>query len=203
MSENSIKAVTTILHTEQKRAWFSQLPVDADRVSIGLVFDSDHLLRERGTREEVFREELQRCPGLMSQLDQNKATGKLHVAKKFSYTTTRHAGGGWILVGDAFGFLDPIYSTVVFLALRSGELAPDCIVEGLKSGDLSERQLSRWTGDFKRGVTLFHKLVDAFYANEFSFARFLEEHPEHRGNLTDLLIGRAFCDESGRIFHDL
>jgi flavin-dependent dehydrogenase len=125
------------------------------------------------------------------------------VAKEFSYTTTRHAGDGWVLVGDDFGFLDPIYSTGVFLALRSGELAADDIVAGLKSGDLSARQLSRWTADFKRGVSLFRKLVDAFYTVEFSFAKFLKEHPEHHRNLTDPLIGRAFYDGAGRIFDDL
>ena len=60
-----------------------------------------------------------------------------HVAKEFSYTTRQHAGDGWILVGDAFGFIDPVYSSGVFLALKSGELAADAIVDGLRNNDLS------------------------------------------------------------------
>ena len=52
-------------------------------------------------------------------------------------------------------------------------------------------------------MSLFRKLVDAFYTNEFSFANFLKRHPEHHGNLTDLLIGRAFYDGADRIFDDL
>ncbi len=47
------------------------------------------------------------------------------------------------------------------------------------------------------------KLVSAFYDNDFSFGRFMKEHPEHQGNLTDLLIGRIFQPTSGRIFDDL
>lgn len=147
----SAGAVTTILHTEGKQAWFWHIPVAPDRVSIGLVSDSDYLLKDRGTPEATFRAELLRCPGLIDRVDDSTRIGNLHVAKEFSYTTTRHAGNGWVLVGDAFGFIDPIYSTV-FLALRSGELVADDIIAGLESGDLSARQLSRWTADFKRGV---------------------------------------------------
>ena len=50
---------------------------------------------------------------------------------------------------------------------------------------------------------MIRKLVDAYYTNEFSFGRFMKEHPEHRGNLTDLLIGRIFYDGAGRIFDDM
>jgi flavin-dependent dehydrogenase len=201
--KESAGAVTTILHTEGKQAWFWHIPVAPDRVSIGLVSDNDFLFKDRSSPECVFKEELLRCPGLTDRLQCGERQGKLHISKEFSYTTKQHAGNGWVLVGDAFGFIDPIYSTGVFLALRSGELAADCIMIGLSSGDVSATQLGKWTADFKRGVQLFRKLVDAFYTNEFSFARFLMEHPEHHSNLTDLLIGRAFHPEAGRIFDDL
>jgi flavin-dependent dehydrogenase len=199
----SAGTVTTILHTEGKRAWFWHIPVAPDRVSIGLVSDNDYLLKDRGSPECVFDEELRRCPGLTDRLHESKRLGKLQVAKEFSYTSKQHAGNGWVLVGDAFGFIDPIYSTGVFLALRSGELAADCIMDGLSRGDVSATQLGQWTAEFKQGIQLFHKLVDAFYTNEFSFAKFLKEHPEHHSNLTDLLIGRVFYPEAGRIFEDL
>ena len=128
---------------------------------------------------------------------------KHHVAKEFSYTTTQQAGDGWVLTGDAFGFIDPIYSSGVYFALRSGELAADTIVEGLRRGDTSAGQLGRWVGHFKEGTGLIRKLVAAYYSNDFSFGRFMRDHPEHQGNLTDLLIGRIFHDGAGRIFDDM
>ena len=142
-------------------------------------------------------------PRLDRSLAGRRASRKAKRVERILLHITQHAGNGWVLVGDAFGFIDPIYSTGVFLALRSGELAADCIIDGLSSGDVSATQLGQWTADFKRGIHLFHKLVDAFYTNEFSFARFLKVHPEHHSNLTDLLIGRAFYPEAGRIFEDL
>ena len=57
---------------------------------------------------------------------------------------TQVAGDGWVLVGDAFGFLDPLYSSGVLLALKSGELAADAIAEGLKKNDVSAAQLGKW-----------------------------------------------------------
>ena len=128
---------------------------------------------------------------------------KLHVAKEFSYTTTQQAGQGWVLIGDAYGFIDPIYSSGVYFALKSGELAADAIVEGFARDDLSGHQLGGWTKEFDSGTQWIRKLVDKYYTNEFSFGKFMKQHPQHQGNLTDLLIGRIFYDGAGNIFQDM
>jgi flavin-dependent dehydrogenase len=128
---------------------------------------------------------------------------EFRVAKEFSYSTRQQAGDGWVLIGDAFGFIDPIYSSGVYLALRSGELAADAVVDGLRRGDVSAGQLSSWIPAFRDGTRWIRQLVDVYYTDEFSLGHFLRDHPEHRGNLTDLLIGRVFHDGAGRIFDDL
>ena len=129
--------------------------------------------------------------------------GDLRIAKEFSYTTKQHAGDNWVLVGDAFGFIDPVYSSGVFLALKSGEMAADAVVEGLKKNDLSAAQLGSWTEEFKTGMVWIRKLVHAFYTEEFSFGQFMKKHPQHAGNLTNLLIGRIFEEGVGEIFDDM
>ena len=73
-------------------------------------------------------------------------------AKEYSYRSRRAAGDGWVLVGDAFGFLDPLYSSGVLLALRSGEMAADAISDALERGDTSAAALGRWEADFVRGM---------------------------------------------------
>lgn len=194
---------TIILHTKSKDAWFWYIPLSGNVTSIGVVSDNDHLLKGRGKPCEVFEEELVNCPALLSRLTDAELVSKFHVAKEFSYETTQHAGDGWVLVGDAFGFIDPIYSSGVYFALKSGELAADAIVDGLNNDDTSARQLDSWTEEFKSGTRWIRKLVGAYYTNEFSFGQFMKEHPEHRGNLTDLLIGRIFYDGAGNIFEDM
>ena len=202
-SSEGSSELTTILHTEEKRNWFWYIPMSSDLVSVGLVGDNDELLRQNGSPETVFHAEKIRCPGLQERVTGAELVGRLRVAKEFSYSTSDHVGNGWVMVGDAYGFIDPIYSTGVMLALKSGEMAADCITEGLRVGNTSAEQLGKWTAEYDAGVLLFRKLVQAFYTREFSFANFVKSHPEHQDSLTDLLIGRAFTPGANRIFEDL
>lgn len=197
------EGATIILNTETKDAWFWFIPQSRGITSIGCVGDNDYLLKGRGKPADVFAEELQRCPGLKSRLMDATQLGDVHTTKEFSYTTRQHAGPGWVLIGDAWGFIDPVYSSGVYFALEMGVRAGDAVVEGLSQGDLSGQQLGKWCEDFKRGAHWVRKLVHAFYTKEFSIGRFMKEHPEHRGNVTDLLIGRVFHDSAGDVFDDM
>jgi len=194
---------TVILHTQTKDAWFWYIPLSGAITSVGVVADTDYLLRSRSTPEQLFEEELVNCPSVTERLMDAELVSKFHVAKEFSYSTEQPAGDGWVLVGDAWGFIDPIYSSGVFFALKSGEMAADCILEGLARGDTAAAQLGRWSNEFEAGTRWVRKLVQAFYTKHFSFGRFMSEYPEHRGNLTDILIGRVFHPEAGRIFQDM
>jgi len=194
---------TIILQTSDKSSWFWYIPLADDVTSIGVVGDRDYLLNGRGQPSDVFEDELVKCPALVERLMDAEMTSEFRTAKEFSYSTRQSAGDGWVMVGDAWGFIDPIYSSGVYFALRSGELAADAIVAGLRNGDTTGSQLSGWYEDFTAGTLWIRKLVDAFYNKDFSFGRFLRDYPQHAGNLTDLLIGRIFHDGAGRIFDDM
>ena len=194
---------TIIMHTKTKESWFWFIPLRDNVTSIGVVADNDYLLKGRGKPEEVFAEELAACSALQKRLESAEVVEQYRVAKEFSYTTRQQAGPGWVLVVDAFGFIDPIYSSGVYFALKSGEWAADAIVEAAKNNDFSAEQLGRWIGEFKSGTQWIRKLVDAYYTNEFSFGYFLKNHPQYTGNLTDLLIGRIFHHGAGDIFDDM
>ena len=104
-----------------------------------------------------------------------------------------------MLIGDAFGFLDPLYSSGVLLALKSGQLAADAIAEGLKQGDTSAEQLGKWGPVFNEGMDRMRRLVCEYY-DGFSFGAFIRNFPEYRGNLTDLLIGDLFTDRVDKVW---
>lgn len=201
--------VTCILHTDSKDAWFWYIPLGDGTVSVGLVGDNEFLLKRGGSPQETFEQEMKNCPGIQRRLrDATLSTiggekSRFNVAKEFSYTVKQQAGDGWVLVGDAGGFIDPIYSSGVYLALWSGLQAGEAVAEGLAKGDVSARQLGRWTKEYNEGVALIRKLVRAFYTKEFSFASFMKEYPHHAGELTNLLIGRVFEGKVGAIFEDM
>ncbi len=194
---------TLILHTQHKKTWFWYIPLSDDITSVGLVGDRDFLLKGDALPESTFNRELALCPALQRRLSPGTRTDDFRVTKEFSFTTKQHAGDGWVLVGDAWGFIDPVYSSGVYFALKTGEMAADAIVAGLRAGDTSSAQLGSWTESFMGGYQWLRKLVDTYYNNEFSFGRFMKDHPQHRGNLTDILIGRVFHDGAGKIFDDL
>jgi flavin-dependent dehydrogenase len=131
----------------------------------------------------------------------SRATGYF-ATKDYSYRSKQVAGDGWVLVGDAFGFLDPLYSSGVLLALKSGELAADAVCEGLTHGDTSAAQLGKWGPGFNEGVDRMRRLVCEYY-DGFSFGNMIRQYPEMRGTLTDLLIGDLFHDGVDRVWAPL
>ncbi len=194
---------TIVLHTDQRKSWFWYIPQADDVVSIGIVGDNEYMLKGRGTPQEVFFEEVAKCPAVQWRMEGAELVDELVVAKEFSYVTDRSAGDGWTLVGDAWGFIDPVYSSGVFFALKSGEVASDCVIEALKTGDTSAAVLGKWVEPFGRQTNFVRKLVHAFYSGGFRVGKFVKEFPHHRGELTDLLIGRVFDGRCGKIFADL
>jgi hypothetical protein len=90
----------------------------------------------------------------------------------------------------------------VLLALKSGELAADAIVEGLRSGDTSAAQLGKWGPGFNKGVDRMRRLVCEYYGG-FSFGQFVRKHPELQGTVTDLLIGDLFTDRVDKVWQPM
>lgn len=194
---------TIILHTNDKQAWFWYIPQSNDVVSIGCVGDADYLLKGRGTPEQVLSEELAKCEGVQSRLQGAQPLDDLVVAKEFSYSTSQAAGDGWVLTGDAWGFIDPVYSSGVYFALKSADMAAECVIDALKYDDPSAERLGSWSAEFAEGTKWVRKLVHAFYSGEFRVGKFAMEFPQHTPALTDLLIGRMFSPEMPALFADL
>jgi flavin-dependent dehydrogenase len=187
------EGATMVLQTANRKGWFWYIPLHDDLVSVGVVAPFDYLFKNRGDREQTYREEVERCPAVKERVSKaTRATGYF-ATKDYSYRAKQVAGDGWVLVGDAFGFLDPLYSSGVLLALRSGEMAADAIVEGLAKGDLSASQLGKWGPGFNEGMDRMRRLVCEYY-DGFSFGNFVRHYPELKNTVTDLLIGDLFTD---------
>ena len=194
------EGATMVLQTQGKQGWFWYIPLHNNIVSVGVVAAFDYLFKNRDKEhEKVYFEEVARCPGLQPRIAHARRAAQFFAAKEYSYRAKRAAGDGWVLVGDAFGFLDPLYSSGVLLALRSGQLAADAIIEGLAAGDTSAAQLGKWEAYFTRGMDRMRRLVCEFYEG-FSFGRFVKLHPHLKGRLTDLLIGDLFKDDLDEVF---
>ena len=102
----------------------------------GVVAPFDYLFRNRpnpSNYEATYNEEVDACVAVKDRIKSATRKAGFFATKDYSYRATKVAGDGWVMIGDAWGFLDPLYSSGVLLALRSGEMAADAIVEGLDS----------------------------------------------------------------------
>jgi flavin-dependent dehydrogenase len=184
---------TIVIQTQGKQGWFWYIPLHDDTVSVGVVASYDHLFRNRASKElaDIYFEEVARCPGLQPRIAAAQRCDIFRAQKEYSYRARQAAGDGWVLVGDAFGFLDPLYSSGVLLALTSSAMAAEAIASGLAAGDVSESRLRTWETDFVLGMERMRRLVCEFY-DGFSFGRFVRRHPHLKGHVTDVLIGDLF-----------
>ena len=195
---------TLVLATKATDGWFWYIPLADDVTSVGVVGDVGRLITNRtGTPEEILQEEIANCAGLNGKMTNATRCGPVHVLNDFSYRANRCAGEGWVLVGDAFGFLDPMYSSGVFLALKSAQMAADTINEALAAGDLSAASLSRWGDPLSEGMQTIRKLVYAFYTPGFSFGKFIRAYPDRVHDVTAVLVGDVFRPEVNDVFTPL
>jgi len=190
------EGATIVLQIQGKQGWFWYIPQANNIISVGVVASNEYLFKNRGTTdfETIFFEEVAKCPGLQPRIAQGERCDIFRAQKEYSYRAKKAAGDGWALVGDAFGFLDPLYSSGVLMALKSGQMAADAISEGLTKGDTSASQIGKWEPDFVAGMDRMRRLVCEFY-DGFSFGRFVQRHPHLKGYVTDVLIGDVFKDE--------
>ena len=196
------EGATIVLALGNKQGWFWYIPMHDNIVSVGVVADFNYLFKGRGSHDETFAEEMEKCPAVKERVALGKQLHPVKATKDYTYKAKQAAGDGWVLVGDAFGFLDPLYSSGVLLALKSGQLAADAIVEALQKGDTSRAQLGKWEADYVVGMNRMRRLVCEYY-DGFSFGQFIRRYPHHQGGVTDLLIGDLFKPELDQIFKDI
>ncbi len=189
--EGKNAGATIVLQLKNGKGWFWYIPLHRNITSVGVVAPFEYLFDGRGDHEMIFNEEVENCPVVKERLSIGKRVDVFRATKDYSYKSRQAAGDGWVLIGDAFGFLDPLYSSGVLLALKSGEVAADAISEGLKIGDTSAAQIGKWEPAFSEGMERMRRLVCEYY-DGFSFGRFVKKHPHLKGHLTDLLIGDLF-----------
>ncbi len=187
------EGATTVAYLPRK-GWFWYIPLPEDRVSVGIVAEKEYLYRNSRDPQAIFQSEIGTNPWIRDHLAPGSQEGRYWVTGEYSYRSRYCAANGLVLVGDAFAFLDPVFSSGVFLALRGGELAAEAADRALASGDCSAARFDGYGKEVTRGLEAMRKLVYAFYDQEFSFRDFIERFPQLRGDLTDCLIGNLFRD---------
>ena len=190
------EGTTTVAFLPEK-GWFWHIPLHEDRVSVGVVAEGKYLTRG-GVKDPkaMFEREVSENQWIREHLETGECTGEFWVTSEYSRHSRYCASPGLLLVGDAFAFLDPVFSSGVMLALKSGVLAGELIHEGLLEGDLAPERFTEYGAKMREGVENMRKLVYAFYNPDFSFKDVVMRHPEAADQITDCLSGDLNRDYS-------
>jgi flavin-dependent dehydrogenase len=185
---------TLVLRTPKgSNGWFWYIPLENDITSVGVVADPEYLVKGRGQDlAKIFEEEIEKVESVRKRVAGAMRVDKIYSILDYSYRSMKCAGDGFIIIGDAYGFLDPIYSSGVLLALKMAELAADSIHDAFAKDDFSGETLGQYQEKLDKGIESMRKLVYAFYNEGFSFSQFLHKYPDQRFNIITLLMGQVF-----------
>jgi flavin-dependent dehydrogenase len=135
-----------------EHGWIWVIPLPDECVSVGAVCSPDYLKQREGSQADFLIRTLNSVPDVRERMAKAEFAGHLHATGNYSYSCSRISGPRWLLVGDAYAFVDPIFSTGVYLAMHSAELAAD-VVEQVLREPARERSLQRqYQRHVRRGI---------------------------------------------------
>ena len=180
---------TTVAMIPEK-GWFWHIPQHNDRVSVGVVAEGKYLTRG-GIKDakSIFHREVEENLWIKDHLSIGEQAGEYYLTSEYSFHS-RHCGcEGLLLLGDAFCFLDPVFSSGLMLALKSGVAAGEDVHLALLRNDFSPKWFECYAKSMRQGIESMRKLVYAFYAPDFSFKKVIDKYPEAADEITDCLSG--------------
>jgi len=159
------RAGDTLLVSLPKLGWFWFIPLKNGITSVGAVLDlSDYQGRTKGDPEAIFHESVASVPAAAKLMAGAERVGAFAVESGFSYQASRYSGDRWLLAGDAGSFLDPVFSTGVLMALRSGIESADTAIDAwLQPRGNRARVLRRFDRRLQDRYTFVRKFVTGFY----------------------------------------
>jgi flavin-dependent dehydrogenase len=120
--------------------WFWIIPLSEGITSVGFVGDQSVWKNKRGTHSDVFKGRINASPTVAARLRNAEIVSEIYSTANYSYRARIGNGDGFLMIGDAYGFVDPMFSTGVLMAMTAGEL-------GAEAADV-------WLDDPKRGQVL-------------------------------------------------
>lgn len=176
-----------------EHGWFWLIPLDDQRTSVGLVTTVEAFKNDRLSPEDAFNRAITRSPKLRQLLAHAKPTMEFRVTTDYSYFRQQLSRERLMLVGDAAGFFDPIFSSGVYMSMETAKQSVELIAKAhAERRALTKREQARYTRNIKRHASVFQRLIEAFYDDD-SFDVFMCQTVPWRmsSGLTSIVAGHA------------
>jgi len=171
--------------------WWWVIPLKGDRTSVGLVLPA-RALRGQKLNEAFLARQIAETPYLAERLRSARRVEPVRTASDYSYSCSALTGDRWLSVGDAGSFIDPVFSTGVYLGMKSGFAAADAVELALATGRFTRALFIDYERGMRRSWAAYKDFVKGFYLPEFAEVMM---HPSDtlqlRQAVTSLLAGHV------------
>jgi flavin-dependent dehydrogenase len=147
--------------------WFWWIPFSGDLTSIGCVLHARAARGREGSIEALFDDMVSRCRRVADGLRDARRVTPVRSAANFSYRTDPVAGDRFVCVGDTLTFVDPIFSTGVYIAMQTGEMAAAEILAAFAEGRFEARRFNAYARRVRRGTSPFVRFIRRYYEPAF------------------------------------
>jgi flavin-dependent dehydrogenase len=147
--------------------WFWLIPISAEKTSVGCVMDQSEFAAAKEQPAVIFENIWRSSPVMRARMEKAELVAPLQTTSDFSYYNQRYVGKRLLRVGDAAGFMDPIFSAGVFLAMNSGKMAATTIDELLATNRSAASHLQRYEKKVRESMQFYWEMVHSFYTTAF------------------------------------
>ena len=175
-----------------ERGWVWQIPITEKVTSMGVVLEKDAFTKvARGNLEEFFWEQMQTNDNLVQAMGNARRINEFKTEGDYSYKMSKFVGDGYLLVGDAARFVDPIFSSGVSIAMHGARNAAERIKVALERNDFSEAVLKPFEEKMRAGVEIWYEFIRLYYKLLPLFTLFMQSK-QYREQVHRLLQGEVY-----------
>lgn len=185
----------TLIFYQKKHHWAWWIPLDDDTVSVGVVVPKEYFTEKNESRRDFLARELRELnPGLSARLPEIRFTEEVRAISNYSYQVANFTGQGFLCIGDAHRFIDPVFSFGLFFAIKEAELASAAVSAWFNGANRDRpRPFAEFESVSTRGMNAIQDLIDAFWSQPIPFSVFV--HSRYVDDCVDLFAGRVYPDE--------
>jgi len=188
-----------IFFLEAPKAWIWQIPISDKLTSIGIVSRKEEFQQKNGlSKEEYFWQHINSNPLFKQRMVNAKQADKFRIAKDYSFEMSQKSGPGFMLIGDAARFVDPIFSSGVGIAMSGAKFA-FAEIKNILDEDKSEIQAFKDYDDLiTRGTTVWSEFISIYYRMQNLFSYYIQD-PAYKTELINLLQGSVYEEGAAEV----
>jgi flavin-dependent dehydrogenase len=186
------RATNTHIFYTRKYHWSWAIPIDDEVQSVGIVVPAAYFRGKKESKRDFYVRELRELnPGLAERTMDVELVEDVHVIPNYSFQVSGFGGPGFLCVGDAHRFVDPIFSFGLYVALQESAMATETTVAYLEAGARDGAQLFHdHMVRAEKGIDVLEDMIDMFWENPLAFGYMV--HKRYREPMIDVFSGRIY-----------